>query len=286
MDSLPIELYRCIFEVTERRDLLRLVVVNRTFQVEIERLLHHKVILGDSIKWIVIGCRRLLALPRFHPLVHRLCIFQFSSDPKAVRFLSCRTILASLLEKLTNLVSLTTRILPEEVIWRKCGTLFRNCTFQLRILRCPFALDADFASFLESQNSLSELEWCPHTPPIRHLSRTALPNLRILACHSDFFEELAPELLTGRPITHIASNFGKPPIPKDLPLSTAPIRALKLPWPDIGMLKSIPEHCPQLELLAFVDLDTVDVSLLYHGNSQMLIRVFRRRSSCPKFYIA
>jgi hypothetical protein len=130
----------------------------------------------------------LASRPAIWPLIENLRIsLPLSINQEA----SLRRLITALFQKLSNLSSLaivtTVAASGPSEIWTQCGTLFRDCVFRLCSLQCSFSLDADFASFLETQSVLFELNWTvfglrstQDAKPTRLLSQRALPRLSVL----------------------------------------------------------------------------------------------------------
>jgi hypothetical protein len=260
MSRLPFELYSPIVEYLDREDLLTLLVVSHAFQTEAERLLYERIVIdADSNELerrdIARHCSGLLSLPRIWPYMRELCIWEIALESNVI------SIVADLLEKLTNLDVLLVRDGFDE--WLLCGDLFKKCSFQLNLLSCHFQLDKDFASFLDSQKSLSEFEWVP--PPGAHRSHTFLPcelppsalqNIRVYSFLGDGNPNTG-NILHGRPIAHFRTSsftYDRHDLLQDLKLTSCTLKSLNLFHMDAAFLYWVAEAFPYLEYLAVVDL--------------------------------
>jgi hypothetical protein len=250
--SLPVELYRPIVDGVARQDLICLCSVSRVLQAEAESRIYYRVVLAKSVD-IIVGCRKLLAVPRFQRLVRVLHIITPERQPGPLRLSNFQRLLASVLRKVVNLIALRV----EPTVLERCGDTFRGCSFRLQQLYCSFAPDEELNSFLKLQSSIRAFDWQPQRPwHIDFLSPDVLPNLTILALTGYFVGNPSTlQLIARQPINHL---LWVPYLTLPTYLPTVPLRSLRY-FGRFGddMLLSLPTKYPLLEYLAFVYDDNV-----------------------------
>jgi hypothetical protein len=271
LSALPPEIHRHVIEDVGFYDLYNTVTVSRLWQVESERLLWREVDLGDrSVAQALVDCDSLLKSPkRFWPLIKRLD-FEGLFFMKTVKEILPKTFYAhlhDLLVKLNNLVYFGISFLSSAAMERSwnlsCGNLFRGCDFQLRILRCNFALDGSLALFLDDQPLISDWAWTPTSPSIYPLPSRSLSRLSVFST-LDLTHVPLGGIMAGRPLTHLSITCSAPNAVTlhDISLSTAPLRALRIHY-DLDMFagRQLPTLAPHLEYFGQLNLNSTLVSI-------------------------
>jgi hypothetical protein len=258
MSKLPLELYRPVCELLKFEDLLNITLVCRAFQREAGRYLLWKLIFRGLKEDGVAECvERFLRFPRSHQYVQRLDVF-------ASREAVADSLISLLLGKLTNLIALT-------LCGRQyCGNIFENSTFQLHFLFTSFVLDQEFSAFLKTQPSITEWrtssswESSPGRDERDRLSPDILPNLAVF-CNSSNDPNFDIQIHNGRNITHISMAQFSAPV--SLPKLPHPlhVKALDVYCAAMELLEVLPDILPNLECLALIDYDAIEVP--YHPPS-------------------
>jgi hypothetical protein len=269
MSQLPLELYRPICEFSHFEDLPNISVVSRAFQEEAERLLWWKLSIRGSVQETFARPERFLHFPRLHHYVQRLDLW-IHREPHEESFPAVAVIL---LEKLTNLIALT-------IIGRDyCGEIFDNCTFQLHFLFTTFALDQNFAAFLQKQPSITEWRrtW-QQSPPgdeCDRLSPDILPNLTVF-CNSNGESNFDVEIHNGRNLTHMSISRPSGPVSlAEFTRAASHIEALSL-YCTPELLEVFPELLPNLECLSVIDYDAVEVRRCSSLYDRTILIYFRK----------
>jgi hypothetical protein len=266
--ALPVELYRSVAQGVDRKGLFRLVKVSRAFQFESERLIYQRITFLFS-KQVIQGCRHLLKTPRFWGYIQRLELLHASQEDMHSQWTAgFQQLIGRFLAKLTNLVELSIIAFPGDLKWRSCGTLFRNCRFQLLMLRCSFVLDNHFDSFLKTQRSLITLEWSPGFVSSYRLSPKAAPNLAAIAFHGSQFNAAPWEAFAHCPITHVLWGSPKPERTPLAFVSMASLKAVKIFGPSLEILTALVASSPGLEYLGIIDYTAVEVK-----NRLLILRI-------------
>jgi hypothetical protein len=274
MQNLPLELYRPVIGELDRRTLFQLLLVSRRFQAEAERRIYQTVSLCGPLSLIEDGCKRLLAKPHLFPYVLWLFIEEPGwSTHSILQPLRFQGRLSAVLEGLSNLIGLDISVDEKHKSWRVCGSLFTNVQFQLRFLRCPFDLDADFALFLENQPKIYEFVWRPWSR-LNHcdLTPNTLPILTILELRWSVDRIIADQLISGKTIAHLTwDRFDEDLELLVQQLRNLPLRTLSFHWTSLDSLLRPPNYnlFPRLEFLASPRFETAEVGL-----SQIFLRCF------------
>jgi hypothetical protein len=260
MIPLPVELYGSIAEQCTWRVLFRLLVVSRTFRSDAERLIYRKIAVSTP-DGINSTCGLILRTPRSWPLIRNLTIWMQDIDFHQWESGQPRTLLPSVFEKLNNLETL--KFIDYQRARNRllyCADLFQNSSFQLRTLSCLFPLDANFASFLETQQRLMFLEWRPQTAPVCTLRSEAVPNIVALRLLGGFGSETIQAMGPGRPISHFAGGVGVGiPLLDTFRHSTISLTSLSLARYAEMTLLELPDLFPQLQCLLNVDYAAINV---------------------------
>jgi hypothetical protein len=247
MGTLPLELFRPILHQLKPGHLCGVARVSRQLQIEAESLIYHTLILKDPVTIIAI-CKRLSLSFRVASYVRAVCIEVPRPSPYAPLFTSFLRLLATVLERTTELQCLVL-FLQQSF---PSSWIFQRCSFKLRVFRIFLCTpDRLLYRFLETQDRLLRLEVFPPTPFI-HLhaaSHDFLPNLSVLEgdCRDTF------ALLPGRSITHlrIHNEFHIPSM-ANLAFSIGPIKFLNIhttPFIPLHALSELPSLLTELESL-------------------------------------
>jgi hypothetical protein len=257
--NLPVELYRPIFKELGQKDLISLLLVSRTFQLESEKLLYLKTSLRSQ-KQTVLWCFQVLSKSRLFESVHHLYI-SFSYQPARSPTIAFGRLLTSILHRLPNL--LTLKLSGRDLWWRFCDKNLVYCPFKLRSLQCQFQFDSNFSSFLESQPAIVELQLStgPHARPLQpHYHSVIPPNTKVLSLY--MFHSIDAKILWNRPVTHLrwkAMGYMPPFATFATPAkSNFSLRYLHIhhgAFGDHEVWRLLPDHLPRLEYLGVINYD-------------------------------
>jgi hypothetical protein len=169
-------------------------VVSCVLQVEAEQLLYHTIWTNTRSQKPSSGgpdCASLLSMAQVwcHIQAYNVGPAVYSSEMSCDR-MQVLVLLSLLFSKLTELVVLNPMSsyehTDEVAHWRSCGNLFKDCSFCLLSLSCPFILNSDLGSLLEMHPGIVDISLHPPTQLSYYLSSNALPHLNTLCFQGQF----------------------------------------------------------------------------------------------------
>jgi F-box domain len=256
MPSIPVDVLREILENVSQADLVTLCQVNKICCSCSQDFLYRNILVG--------GPRITQILARSTDLAKRVRSFD-SLSPHPLRELSVA------LKNMTSLRHLG-------LIRVYDATVLDQCTFQLDTFDCWFYYCEPLRKFLDSQPSLTYVNFHKGLEDLISFEQTMLPNLTRVAASLEWF----PTLIPGRPIRlidthepdfdyeHVDPNFDT----SFFALSTGPLQKLSIPFfllylkPASLLLSTFP-FLTHLELNSFY-LHNSEVAVIVRKTSLLL----------------
>jgi hypothetical protein len=211
-NSIPVDILRVILEYLDKADLATMCLLNKVCCSCAQDVLYRD---------MEFACRKLhWTLSTSPHLARRVRSFSFSAPERlAISASDVNAYLPSSLRYMTALRNLALFISEN-------SDILDGCTFKLETLSSGFALDESFRKFLNSQPSLTSVDFIRQID-LSGLEATCLPNLTKVTA---WFSSLT-YLIPGRPVSEVISlglAYGRPNDLSFFTLSTSPILKLAI----------------------------------------------------------